>query len=179
MFNRGLFASLLLLWMAVAGSGCQPAPVSEGGTPMALQLTSPAFQEGGTIPKKFTCDGQNVSPQLDWSAVPDGAKSLALIADDPDAPSGIFVHWVLYSLPADLNGLPEGAASGVLGVNGFGKKAYGGPCPPKGTPHRYFFKLYALDSTPDLKPGSSKAQVENAMRGHILAQGQLMGKYGR
>ncbi len=146
---------------------------------MTLQLTSSAIQEGGTIPIKYTCDGQNVSPQLDWSGFPDQTKSLVLIVDDPDAPMGTFVHWVLYGLPADLKGLQEGATDGIQGVNDFRKNSYGGPCPPKGTTHRYFFKLYALDTDPSLKPGASKSEVEKAMRGHILAQGQLMGKYGR
>lgn len=146
---------------------------------MSLQLTSPSFQEGATIPTRYTCDGQNISPQLDWSGVPAGAKSLALIVDDPDAPAGTFVHWVLYDLAPDLTSLSEGTGSGIQGVNGFGKKAYGGPCPPRGKPHRYFFKLYALDVSLDLKPGASKADLEKAMRGHILAQGQLIGIYGR
>jgi Raf kinase inhibitor-like YbhB/YbcL family protein len=146
---------------------------------MTLQLTSSTFQEGGAIPNKYTCDGQNVSPQLDWTGIPDQAKSLVLIVDDPDAPNGTFVHWVLYGLPADLTGLQESAADGIQGVNGFHKSSYGGPCPPKGTTHRYFFKLYALDIDPSLKPGTTKSEVEKAMLGHILAQGQLMGKYGR
>lgn len=146
---------------------------------MTLQFTSAAFQEGGTIPKKYTCDGQNISPQLDWSGLPDQTKSLVLIVDDPDAPGGTFVHWVLYGLPADLKGLSEGASAGLQGVNSFHKSGYGGPCPPKGSTHRYYFKLYALDTGLTLKPGASKADVEKAARGHILAQGQLMGKYGR
>lgn len=146
---------------------------------MTIQLTSAAFQEGGTIPKKYTCDGQNISPQLDWSGLPDQTKSLVLIVDDPDAPGGTFVHWVLYALPADLKGLSEGASTGVQGANSFRKSGYGGPCPPKGSTHRYFFKLYALDTSLSLKPGASKADVEKAAGGHILAQGQLMGKYGR
>ena len=146
---------------------------------MTLQLTSTAFQDGGAIPKKYSCDGQNISPQLDWSGLPDQTKSLVLIVDDPDAPMGTFVHWVLYGLPAGLIGLQEGAADGIQGVNDFRKPSYGGPCPPKGTTHRYFFKLYALDIDSNLKPGASKSEVETAMRGHILAQGQLMGKYAR
>lgn len=147
---------------------------------MTIQITSPAFTEGGTIPKKFTCDGSDVSPQLDWTGVPQGTKSLALIADDPDAPMGTWVHWVLFDLPADLTGLPEGVSGvGTPGKNDFRKLTYGGPCPPKGAPHRYYFKLYALDTTLNLKEGATKADIEKAMQGHILAQGQLMGKYGR
>jgi Raf kinase inhibitor-like YbhB/YbcL family protein len=179
MFHRFSFVFLLFLWLVFFGSGCQPAPISEGVVPMTIQLTSSAFQEGGAIPKKYTCDGQNISPQLDWSGLPAQAKSLVLVVDDPDAPGGTFVHWVLYGLPADLKSLPEGASTGVQGVNDFRKNGYGGPCPPKGNPHRYYFKLYALDMDLSLKPGASKADVEKAVRGHILAQGQLMGKYGR
>jgi len=147
---------------------------------MSITLTSTAFTEGGTIPKKYTCDDANFSPALAWSGVPEGTRSLALIADDPDAPVGTWVHWVLYDLPADLTSLPEGAQGlGTQGTNDFRRAGYGGPCPPKGPAHRYYFKLYALDTQLNLKPGASKADVEKAMKGHILAQGQLMGKYGR
>ena len=147
---------------------------------MSITLTSTAFTEGGTIPKKYTCDDANSSPALAWSGVPEGTRSLALIADDPDAPVGTWVHWVLYDLPADLTSLPEGAQGlGTQGTNDFRRAGYGGPCPPKGPAHRYYFKLYALDTQLNLKPGASKADVEKAMKGHILAQGQLMGKYGR
>ena len=147
---------------------------------MTIQLTSPAFSEGGAIPKKFTCDADNVSPQLAWSGVPSETKSLVLIVDDPDAPSGDWVHWVLYDLPPELTGLAEGIKGvGVDGVNDFRKPGYGGPCPPRGSNHRYFFKLYALDTRLNLKPGASKAEVEKDMGGHILAQGQLVGIYGR
>ena len=147
---------------------------------MTLQVSSTAFAEGGTIPKKYTCDDVNVSPALAWSGVPQGTRSLALIADDPDAPVGTWVHWVLYDLPADLTSLPEGAQGlGTQGTNDFRRSGYGGPCPPKGPAHRYYFKLYALDTQLNLKAGATKADVEKVMKGHILAQGQLMGKYGR
>ena len=153
---------------------------------MTIQLSSPAFSEGETIPKKHTCDGEDLSPALSWSGVPNGTRSLALIMDDPDAPMGTFVHWVLYDIPAELAGLPEGVAKtgtvagiGVQGTSGFRKMGYGGPCPPRGSTHRYYFKLYALDTKLNLKEGASKADVEKAMKGHILAQGQVMGKYGR
>jgi Raf kinase inhibitor-like YbhB/YbcL family protein len=147
---------------------------------MPIQITSSAFKEGETIPAKYTCDGANVSPPLVWSGVPDGAKSLAVIADDPDAPVGTWVHWVLYDLPTGQNSLVEGVqGAGLQGINDFRKTGYGGPCPPRGKPHRYIFKLYALDSLANLKPGASKADLEKAMQGHILAQGQLMGRYGR
>ena len=147
---------------------------------MPIQITSSAFKDGETIPAQYTCDGANVSPPLAWSGVPGGTHSLAVIADDPDAPVGTWVHWVLYNLPVGQTSLVEGVQGvGLQGTNDFRKIGYGGPCPPRGKPHRYFFKLYALDSTADLKPGGSKADLEKAMQGHILAQGQLMGKYGR
>lgn len=153
---------------------------------MSIQLTSTAFKEGETIPQKYTCDGQDVSPSLSWTGLPAGAKSLALIVDDPDAPAGIWVHWVLFNIPVSLSALPEGVAKtanvpgvGVQGNNDFRKTGYGGPCPPRGKPHRYFFKVYALDSVLQLNPGASKADLEKAMKGHILGQGQLMGKYSR
>ena len=147
---------------------------------MSIHVTSTAFNEGENIPKEYSCDGENLSPPLAWSDVPQGTQSLVLIVDDPDAPSGTFVHWVVYDLPAALASLPEGASGiGREGVNGFRKSGFGGPCPPRGSTHRYFFKLYALDMVLGLKAGASKAEVEKAMQGHILAQGQLVGKYGR
>lgn len=171
----GLFALVLLV-------ACSKTTTLEGEVEMTITLMSGAFSEGGSIPKKYTCDGEDHSPNLSWSGIPAGTQSLVLIADDPDAPSGTFVHWVLYDLPADLTGLPEGGAGqgvGVQGTNSFRKKGYNGPCPPKGNPHRYYFKLYALDKKLNLKEGASKADVEKAMQGHILAQGQTMGRYGR
>ena len=151
-----------------------------------MQLTSTAFAEGAAIPANYTCDARNVSPPLRWSGVPAGGKSLALIADDPDAPVGTWVHWVLYDLAPTVNELPEDlaksqyAAGGAKqGLNDFRQLGYGGPCPPHGKPHRYFFKLYALDVLLDLKPGLTKKDIENAMEKHILARGQLMGTYQR
>lgn len=151
---------------------------------MAFQVTTTAFRDGGPIPKKSTCDGPDVSPALSWSDPPAGTKSLAIIADDPDAPGGTWVHWVLYDLPADTRKLPEGVAkdrelpNGALqGRNDFGKIGYNGPCPPRGSTHRYFFKLYALDSKTGLKAGATKSDLEHAMKGHILAQAQFIGKY--
>jgi hypothetical protein len=153
---------------------------------MPLQLTSAAFTEGSPIPVKYTCDGQDVSPPLKWSGAPEGARSFALIADDPDAPAGTWVHWVLYNLPASAAELPEGvptsesiAGGGKQGRNDFGRFGYGGPCPPRGNPHRYFFKLYALDTELNLPAHAAKPDVERAMRGHILAEEQLMGTYKR
>ncbi len=156
-----------------------------GSAKMTIDITSSAFQNEGNIPQKYTCDGANVSPPLTWSSIPDGTKSIALIADDPDAPVGTWVHWVLFNIPPDARGLPENVpavqtldSGAVQGTNDFKKLGYGGPCPPAGS-HRYFFKIYALDTQLDLEPGASKAQVEDAMEGHILAQGQLMGRYER
>lgn len=152
---------------------------------MALVITSSAFSEGQTIPTRYTCDGSDVSPDLAWSGVPEEAASLALICDDPDAPMGTWVHWVLFNVPADADGLPaEIPPDATLengachGTNDFGKLGYGGPCPPGGT-HRYFFKLYALDTELKIDSGITKAQLLEATEGHILAEGQLMGTYSR
>jgi len=153
---------------------------------MAFSISSPSFQNGKDIPKKFTCDGEDVSPALSWTDPPQGSKSFALIADDPDAPRGTWTHWVLFDLPAATTSLPEGVqkvgeltGGGRHGTNDFPKIGYGGPCPPPGKPHRYFFKLYALDSQLNLKAGASKQEVEQAMQNHILGKTELMGKYGR
>lgn len=152
---------------------------------MALELTSPAFSEGEMIPARYTCDGSDISPALSWSGVPETAKSLALICDDPDAPMGTWVHWVLFNIPADAVGLPAEISSAATlengarhGKNDFRRLGYGGPCPPGGT-HRYFFKLYALDTGLNLDSGITKDQLLKAMQGHILAEAQLMGKYKR
>jgi Raf kinase inhibitor-like YbhB/YbcL family protein len=178
-------SSILLLFILFTAvlAGCRSATptLSEAaGSDTALPITSPAFGEGETIPQQFTCDGSDLSPQLDWTSVPQSAQSLALIVDDPDAPVGTWVHWVLFDLSPSLVSLPEGASGiGTQGTNSFKTLTYGGPCPPKGSPHHYYFKLYALDTLLNLEEGASKAEVEKAMQGHILAQGQLMGKYGR
>lgn len=146
----------------------------------ALKLRSSDFQEGGFIPTLFTCEGKNISPALDWSDIPPGTKAFALILEDPDAPKGIFDHWVMFNLPPNTEGLTQGAAafpSGMIeGKNSTMKTGYIGPCPPKGV-HRYFFKLYALDTLLTLPKGSTKAQVLKAMEGHILSQTHLMGRY--
>jgi Raf kinase inhibitor-like YbhB/YbcL family protein len=157
--------------------GCQRGP-QKSEVPM-MQLSGSAITEGAPIPKKYTADGVDVSPALQWQGAPPTTKSFALICDDPDAPRGTWVHWVLFNLPADKTELPEAvpATVGVQGKNDFGKLGYGGPSPPKGKPHRYFFKIYALDALLDLKAGATKPQLEKAMAGHILAQGQLMGTW--
>jgi Raf kinase inhibitor-like YbhB/YbcL family protein len=153
---------------------------------MSIELTSTALQSGEFIPKQHTGDGADQSPFLRWSEPPQGTQTFALICDDPDAPRGIWVHWVLFNLPAQTRELEDGVpttptlASGAhQGKNDFGNTGYGGPAPPKGKAHRYFFKLFALDVALDLPPGATKAQLEEAMNGHILAEGQLMGKYQR
>lgn len=146
---------------------------------MALQVTSTAFSEGQPIPEKYTCDRQNVSPPLEWRGAPANTKSIAIIVEDPDAPSGTFTHWVLYDLAGNTGELREASSGGGKeGVTSFGKAGYGGPCPPQGT-HRYFFHVYALDIGSLGKAGLSKAEVIRAMKGHILAEGQLMGTYKR
>ena len=154
---------------------------------MGMSLTSPAFAPGGEIPALFTCEGRDLSPALDWTGVPEAAKSLVLIVDDPDAPDPAapkttWVHWVLYDLPPTARGLPEGMASSALpagtkqGTNDWKRTGYGGPCPPIGR-HRYFFKLYALDAVlPDLGT-AAKVRVEAAMQGHVIAHAELVGTY--
>jgi Raf kinase inhibitor-like YbhB/YbcL family protein len=171
--------------------GCQsdkPTPeLAASGQELAnFAMSSAAFAPGGDIPRQYTCDGDDLSPPLEWDAPPSGAQSLALIADDPDAPNKTWVHWVLYDLPPDLRALPQGLPAqetlpelGTQGRNDFNKIGYGGPCPPQGKAHRYFFQLYALDVRLDLAPGATKSQVLEAMSGHVLAQAELMGRYGR
>lgn len=145
-----------------------------------MQFHSAAFAHGERIPTRYTCDGEDRSPPLAWGDLPAGTQSLALIMDDPDAPMGTWVHWVLYDIPPEGDGLPEGVRGvGVEGTNSWRRTGYGGPCPPPGKPHRYFFKLYALDTRLNLPPGATKAQLERAMQGHILAQGEWMGTYSR
>ena len=181
-------AFLMLMFLSCANRQPMAQPPA-ANTPkedkLEIKLTSTAFKEGQPIPRAYTCDGVNVSPPLEWSGVPKTAKTLAIICDDPDAPGGTWVHWVLYNLPADNIGLVENlpateklAAGGFQGKNDFEKIGYGGPCPPSGT-HRYFFKIYALDSELPLKAGATKAELLKAMEGHIVLQGQLMGTYRR
>ena len=153
---------------------------------MNLKIASSAFTQGHAIPNKYTCEGEDISPPLQWSGTPDGTKSFALICDDPDAPAGTWVHWVIFNLPATTTGLPEKMAGtetlpdgAAQGITGFKRTGYGGPCPPRGKPHRYFFKLYALDAVLPLEPKATKQELLQAMRGHILAEGQLMGTYQR
>jgi len=179
---------LLMLAVPCLGLGCKPSSneKKKGDSPMSIELTSTAFQKGETIPKHYTGDGMDKSPPMRWSEPPKGTRSFALICDDPDAPGGTWVHWVLFNLPAQTRELEEGVPTTATldsgakqGKNDFGNFGYGGPAPPKGKSHRYFFKLYALAVAVDLTPGATKAQLEDAIKGHILAEGQLMGAYKR
>ena len=147
---------------------------------MSLDLKSDAFLNGQSIPAKYSCIGKNISPALTWSNPPAGTQSFALIVDDPDAPAGTWVHWVLFNIPSTTTSLEESAdmSAVTVGKNSSGNMRYDGPCPPSGT-HRYYFKLYALDSILDLSPGASKEQLLTAMKGHILAQGELMGTFSK
>jgi Raf kinase inhibitor-like YbhB/YbcL family protein len=153
---------------------------------MSFTLKSTAFANGGEIPKKFTCDGADLSPSFTWNAVPAAAQSLALIVDDPDAPVGTWTHWLLWNIPAKATLLAEDAPKVPLldngarqGSNDFKRIGYGGPCPPPGKPHRYFFKLYALDARLEVKAGAGRNELESAMKSHILSEAQWMGTYGR
>ena len=150
-----------------------------------MKISSTAFSEGDMIPQKYTCGGEDISPPLAWTGVPAETRSLALIADDPDAPVGTWTHWVAFDIPPDVTELPKAVPAdetlptgGTPGNNSWRRLGYGGPCPPGGT-HRYFFGLYALDTELALKAGASKGDVEQAMKGHVLAEAQLMGQYKR
>lgn len=183
-----MLAIVLISVVAVAGCGgekvpppAEPEPRLEG---TEMEITSSAFQCGEAIPDKYSCHGQNVSPELAWRGVPEDTKSLALIMDDPDAPRGTYNHWVIYNIPLSSTGLAENVAGtsqlsdGTMqGKNSSGKVGYGGPCPPAGSSHRYYFTLYALDITLDLAAGVTKSQVLAAMEGHLLAQAETMGTY--
>jgi Raf kinase inhibitor-like YbhB/YbcL family protein len=189
---------LALILVCILASSCakqsqQPQPVSNPPNPATatrkaaapqIKVISAAFKDGEAIPRQHTCQGINISPPLEWTPTPE-AKTVAIICNDPDAPSGAWTHWLVYNLPGATMGLIENmpaqekvAGGGMQGTNDFGKIGYGGPCPPSGT-HRYFFKVYALDTELSLKPGATKDQLMKAMEGHILAQGQLMGTYAK
>lgn len=159
-----------------------------GGSAMALELKSPAFKPHDKIPSLYSCQGKDISPSLTWEGSPAGTKSFALICDDPDAPGGDWVHWVVYNIPAHVNALPEGIPGGHAahkdgllsqGLNDFGNIGYGGPCPPQGKPHRYFFKFYALDTVLILTGRVDKVMLLEKMEGHVLAQTELVGIYQR
>jgi Raf kinase inhibitor-like YbhB/YbcL family protein len=153
---------------------------------MSFALKTTVFTDGGGIPKKYTCDGADVSPALNWNDAPAGTQSFALIADDPDATVGTWTHWIIWNIPAITTALPEAMAKvgesgdgARQGSNDFKRIGYGGPCPPPGKAHRYFFKLYALDAKLDVEAGATRGTLERAMKKHVLAQTELMGTYGR
>lgn len=168
--NRRLILLIGLVSMTLAGPN-----IAEGE--IKMRLSSPAFENNQFIPQEFTCNGKNVNPPFIIEGIPKGAKSLALLVDDPDAPMGTWVHWVVYDIPL-LSRIEEDSVPGKQGVNDFGRKDYGGPCPPSGT-HRYFFKIYALDKMLGLSEGASKKALEGTMQGHILDKAELVGLYKR
>jgi Raf kinase inhibitor-like YbhB/YbcL family protein len=169
--QRAIIAGALAIALAAM------AALAAGGAKM--KITSSAFQEGANIPSQFTCDGAGTSPPLQITDIPSEAKRLALIVDDPDAPGGLFTHWTVWNIPPQTSAVGEGSApKGVKGTNDFGKSGYGGPCPPSGT-HRYYFKIFALDRELDLPFGAKRGQLDAAMKGHVVAQGELMGRYSR
>jgi Raf kinase inhibitor-like YbhB/YbcL family protein len=180
---RFLAGALIMLYYTV----CMPTGLSRAEEPMSLTITSIAFTNGGEIPTRYTCQGKDISPPLDWRGVPENARSLVLIIDDPDAPDPkaprmTWVHWVLFNLPPDLAGLPEGVSPDDLppgagqGMNSWNRTGYGGPCPPIGR-HRYFHKLYALDTVLDLPGKPTSKALEDAMQGHVIGQAELVGTY--
>lgn len=176
---------LLLIAFFIALSGCSPSAEEMADVP-TIELKSNAFDHGKEIPAKYTCEGEDISPDLTWGKPPEGTVELALICDDPDAPVVAWTHWVVYGIPADTGGFGEAfpdveqTETGILqGQNNWRKIGYGGPCPPRGKPHRYFFKLYALDKELGLKSGADKESLEKAMKGHIIGYGELMGTYAR
>lgn len=153
---------------------------------MSLRISSPAFGHEDTIPQKYTCKGDDLSPPLGWEGVPEGTESLVIICDDPDAPGGVFDHWLLFNIPPNKGGLPEGVSKddeledgSRHGRNGFGRNDYGGPCPPPGKPHRYFFKLYALDKRLPAEAGADKDLLQNEMEGHVLDSAEMIGMFSR
>ena len=167
------------------GGGCVVAATAIAVTSLAagggkMKVTSSAFQQGGNIPAKFTCDGANANPPLHIAQVPAEAKSLALIVDDPDAPGGLFMHWLVWNIDPKTTDIAENSVppNAVQGKNGFGKSGYGGPCPPSGA-HRYYFRVYALDQTVDLPAAANRSELDGRMKGHIIGQGELMGRYSR
>ncbi|HOO46843.1 MAG TPA: YbhB/YbcL family Raf kinase inhibitor-like protein [Deltaproteobacteria bacterium] len=181
--KKGLAVSVLTAAVILVCAISPAAAQTKGG--VSMELSSPAFSPGAAIPAKYTCDGRNVSPPLEWSGLPEGTRSVALICDDPDAPAGTWVHWVYYDLVLETQDLPEDiepmgkpAAGGTQGVNDFGNLGYGGPCPPSGT-HRYFFKVYALDTELGLPAGTTKEELLDVMKGHILDHAEMIGRYKR
>jgi Raf kinase inhibitor-like YbhB/YbcL family protein len=171
--------------LAVMLLGCKDSPISPtpppGQTAAQVTVTSSTFSDGAGIPVDDTCDGADQSPQLTWTAMPDKTKTVALVVDDPDAPSGTFTHWILWNVSGGTRVLGAGGnggyAGGISGMNDFGKLGYGGPCPPKGQLHHYHFRVYGLDTTLTLKPTDKRADLDRAMTGHVIAQGELVGTF--
>jgi Raf kinase inhibitor-like YbhB/YbcL family protein len=179
---RGALLALSALGLALAGCGGDRVEGPPPAAPDRIELTSPAFKDGATIPVKYSCDGDEVSPPLAWSGVPDDARELALLVEDPDAPGGTFVHWVLFKIRADRDGIDEAEVPGGArqGKNSAGDASWAGPCPPKDDePHHYEFTLYALSSSIDLPEGAAADDVRSAVADAALARGQLVGRFGR
>ena len=181
-----LFGTILLCVAAWLLPGCESGEETLPEGEMTLSLSSTAFEEGEAVPTRFTCDGEDISPPLAWGEAPAGARAFVLIVDDPDAPLGVFTHWVLFNIPADRRALPEAVPAeeevlggAMQGKNGLGRIGYTGPCPPPGSPHHYRFNLYALDQPLAMAAGASRTQVLDAMQEHVLAQGRLTGTYQR
>jgi Raf kinase inhibitor-like YbhB/YbcL family protein len=191
MGNRMSLKLLVVIFLLAIVSGCTAGEKKDYSKEVDIimqniSISSEAFRAGDAIPVEYTCDGRDISPALSWSGIPAGTQSIALIMDDPDAPMGTWVHWVLFNIPPNATGLPEGVPKhetlsdgSVQGMTDFRRVGYGGPCPPPGKPHRYYFRIYALDTKLSLTSKATKADVVKAMEGHILARGELMGKYGR
>lgn len=180
---------LMTIFLIIIISGCiggeKKDNIEEVGIMQNISISA-EFKYGDVIPDKYSCMGNDVSPELSWTGIPEGVQSIVVIMDDPDAPGGTFVHWVLFDIPATTQKLPAAVKKDKnlddfsrQGMNDFGDVGYGGPCPPPGKPHRYYFRIYALDKMLELMPGASKSQVDSAMEGHILAKGELMGIYKR
>jgi hypothetical protein len=169
--------TIIVIALLLILTGCQ-APTIDTSNAIKFKLSSPAFQDSGSIPQQFTCQGENISPELNWSEVPANTKSFALIMDDPDAPGGTFTHWVLFDIPADQKQLAENAGPiGLSGNNGLNQTGYMGPCPPSGI-HRYYFRLYALDvPSLNLKEGAARSEVEAAIKNHLIGAADTMGRY--
>jgi Raf kinase inhibitor-like YbhB/YbcL family protein len=179
------FAIVLLSCLLVSALLWQPSEPAHGQAHAPFWIRSASFSNGKSIPGRYTCDGANLSPQLQWQPAPAGTKSFAIVMDDPDAPIG-FTHWLVYNIPPGVRELAEGASTqgamlqgSVEGMNNFGRSGYGGPCPPRGNPHHYVFRVYALDIRLDLSAGATRKQVDAAMSGHLVAQGQIVGTYQR
>lgn len=188
--TKGAIVVVVLLLFSLAYFGPRLSArfrnTTQKGSAMSFTLKNTAFPEGGAIPKKYTCDGGDTSPALTWADAPSGTQSFALIADDPDAPAGTWTHWIAWNIPPNVSTLPEGLPKTETlgdgtrqGKNDFKRIGYGGPCPPPGKPHRYFFKLYALGAKLDLKPGVDRSELERAMQPHVRSKAELMGRYGR